>query len=89
VNTNFGVEFPKFAKKSDIYVRVDVLPNRVYKFDGSKWIEINKDQTTSYLFDEAYLNYLVEKIEKGEYDVELLSENEKIELEEYLQTKRK
>jgi hypothetical protein len=84
-NTNFGTEFPKFAKKSDIFVRVDVLPNKVFKFDGHKWIEINKENSDSYLYDEAYIRHLVSKIESGEYDVDLLSENEKAQIEEYLQ----
>lgn len=88
VNTNFGTSFPNFAKKGDIFVRVDSLPNRVFKFDSLKWIEINKEQTDSYLYDKEYLNYLVTKIERGEYDVELLSENEKAELEQYLQSKK-
>ena len=84
VNTNFGTMFPRIAKKGDVFVRVDMLPNRVFKFDGTKWIEINKNQTDSYLYDEAYIRYLVDKLDKGEYDIELLSENEKAQIEEYL-----
>jgi hypothetical protein len=84
-STNFGTEFPRFAKKSDIFVRVDVLPNKVFKFDGYKWIEINKENSDSYLYDEAYIRHLVSKIASGEYDVDLLSENEKEQIEEYLQ----
>jgi len=86
ISTNFGTEFPRFAKKSDIFVRVDVLPNRVFKFDGYKWIEINKESSDSYLYDEKYIHHLVSKIESGEYDVDLLSENEKAQIEEYLQS---
>ena len=82
--TSFGIEFPKFAKKGSVFVRVDLLPNKVYKFNGSKWIEINKELTDSYLYDEEYISYLVRKIETGEYDVELLSETEKEQIENYL-----
>ena len=85
-STNFGTAFPKFAKKSDIFVRVDILPNKVFKFDGYKWIEINKESSDSYLYDEKYIHHLVSKIESGEYDVDLLSENEKAQIEEYLQS---
>lgn len=84
-STNFGTEFPRFAKKADIFVRVDVLPNKVFKFDGYKWIEINKENSDSYLYDEAYIRHLVNKIASGEYDIGLLSENEKAQIEEYLQ----
>ena len=77
--------FPQFAAKGDVFVRVDTLPNRVYKFDGVRWIEINKDLSDSYLYDEEYLKHLVAKIESGEYDVELLSDNERSQIEDYLQ----
>lgn len=82
--TSFGIEFPKFARKGSIFVRVDLLPNKVYKFNGTKWVEINKELTDSYLYDEEYIKYLVDKIETGEYDVELLSEIEKEQIEDYL-----
>jgi hypothetical protein len=82
--TNFGIDFPKFAKKGDTFVRVDSLPNRVFKFSGTKWIEINKEQTSTYLYDEEYVRYLVNKIEVGEYDVELLTESEKSQIEDFL-----
>jgi hypothetical protein len=85
IKTNFGISFPSEADKGDIFVRVDMLPNRVYKFDGhGKWIEVNKDITDTYLHNQKYLQHLVNMIDKGQYDVELLSENEKAEIEEYL-----
>ena len=80
----FGTEFPNFATKGDIFVRVDVLPNRVFKFDGSKWIDIDKDLSTTYLYDEEYIKYLVSKLETGEYDIDLLTESEKEQIEDYL-----
>lgn len=84
-NTSFGIEFPKTAKKGDVFVRVDILPNKVFKFSGYKWIEINKESSDSYLYDEKYIKHLISKIESGEYDIELLSENENVQIEEYLQ----
>jgi hypothetical protein len=83
-NTGFGTEFPRLARKGDVFVRIDVLPNRVYKFDGNKWIETNKEVSQTYLYDDEYLRYLVTKIETGEYDVELLSDGEKTQIEEFL-----
>ena len=82
--SSFGTSFPKIAKNKDMYVRVDVMPNRVYRFDGSKWIETNKDLTSTYLYDQEYIKYIIDKLEKGEYDIELLSEQEKIHIGEYL-----
>jgi hypothetical protein len=89
VSTNFGTSFPKVANRGDLFVRVDMLPNRVYKFDGrSKWIEVNKDQTDSYLHDQKYVEYLVSMIEKGQYDLELLSDTEKEQISEYLSSNK-
>ena len=86
-NTGFGTSFPALAKKGDTFVRVDLLPNKVYKFDGGRWIQVNKDQTTSYVYDQAYIKYLVEQIDKGVYDIELLSDIERQQIEEYLTKK--
>lgn len=86
--TKFGSQFPKMSGKGDIFIRVDVLPNRLFKFDGIRWIEINKNNTNSYMYDQAYLEYLVKKIELGEYDVDLLSENEKQLIEQYLSNQK-
>jgi len=82
--TSFGTSFPSIASKGDTFVRVDTLPNKVYKFDGVRWITVNKEQSTSYLHDQQYIKYLVTKIEAGEYDIELLSDSEKQQIEEYL-----
>lgn len=86
INTNFGTQFPKISSKGDIFVRVDMLPNRVFKFDSSNWIEIAKTQSDSYLYDDSYIQYLITKIDSGEYDVDLLSENEKSQIETYLKS---
>ena len=83
-STNFGSQFPKIAAKGDIFVRVDVLPNRVFKFDGIKWIEQNKSNTQSYLYNKDYIEFLIEKINLGEYDLDTLNEEEKSEIETYL-----
>jgi hypothetical protein len=88
ITTNFGTKFPDTSGKGDVFVRVDVLPNRVFKFDGRKWIEINKEQSDSYLHDQKYIDYLVNKIEKGEYDPELLSDSEKEQIESYLKNQK-
>ena len=84
ISTNFGIKFPDVAIKGDIFVRVDSLPNRVYKYDSRKWIEVQKDQSDTYIHNQKYIKYLVDKIEKGEYDLDLLSETEKEQIELFL-----
>ena len=88
VSTNFGTVFPKYATRGDTFVRVDMLPNKVFKFDGkSNWIEVNKETSQSYLYDQEYIKHLIQKIDLGEYDVELLSDAEKEQIQDYLTKK--
>ena len=88
VDTNFGTQFPTLAHKGDVFVRVDALPNRVYKFDGKRWIEINKESTDTYLHDKEYIKYLINKLSSGEYDADLLSDSEREQIEEYLNNQK-
>lgn len=86
--TNFGTQFPKFATKGDTFIRIDVTPNRVFRFDGKRWFEISKDAVDSYLQDDNYIQFLISKIDKGEYDIETLSEKEREQIESYLKSSK-
>jgi hypothetical protein len=83
-NTSFGTEFPKYAVMGDVFVRVDILPNRVYKFVRDKWIEMSKENSDTYLHNDAYINYLIEKIGSGEVDPEMLTATEQDMVEQYI-----
>jgi len=88
VNSGFGPKFPDVAEKGDIFTRVDVLPNKVYKYDGKNWIVINKETSNTYLYNTKYLEYLIQMIENGQYDPELLSENERTQIEDYIKIQK-
>lgn len=75
--SGFGIDWPKDPQKGDSFLRVDIMPSQLYKFNGKKWIEVDKDLTDNYAYDEAYIDYLIEKIEQGEYDPELLTYTER------------
>ena len=85
--SGFGSEFPADAAKGDSFVRVDRLPNEVYKHNGNAWILVDKSRTDNYTYNEAYVDYLIAKIDTGEYDIELLSDNEREQISQRLQTK--
>jgi hypothetical protein len=86
VNSNFGTRFPEIAIRGDIFTRVDTLPNKVFKFDGNRWIEVNKENSSAYLFNTKYVEYLISAIDNGQYDPELLSDEERSQIEDYLKT---
>jgi hypothetical protein len=85
--SGFGSEFPVDAAKGDSFVRVDRLPNEVYKHNGKAWILVDKSRTDNYTYNEAYIDYLIAKIDTGEYDIDLLSDNEHEQISQRLQTK--
>jgi hypothetical protein len=88
VSSGFGPKFPDSADKGDVFTRVDVLPNKVYKYDGKNWIEIAKTSSNTYLYNSKYIEYLIEMLGKGEYDPELLSDNERAQIEDYLKIQK-
>ena len=88
VNSGFGPKFPDSADKGDVFTRVDVLPNKVYKYDGQNWIEIAKTSSNTYLYNSKYIEYLIEMLGKGEYDPELLSDNERAQIEDYIKIQK-
>lgn len=88
VSSGFGPKFPDSADKGDVFTRVDVLPNKVYKYDGRNWIEIAKTSSNTYLYNSKYIEYLIEMLGKGEYDPELLSDNERTQIEDYIKIQK-
>jgi hypothetical protein len=86
-NTSFGSEFPGNPEKGDVYLRVDYLPNRLFKFNGSKWIEVDKTQTDLYAYDELYIQHLITEIDAGRYDVDSLTDLEREQIQQQLNKK--
>jgi hypothetical protein len=85
-STGFGISFPEQARKGDTFVRVDQLPNMVYKFNGSDWIIVDKNLSDNYTYDAAYIDHLITKLESGEYDPEYLSDVEREQIAERLKS---
>ena len=73
----FGIVFPLDAVKGDQFLRVDSLPSVLYKFNGSKWIMVDKNISDQYAFDHAYIDHLITKLDSGEYDPDLLNDVER------------
>jgi ElaB/YqjD/DUF883 family membrane-anchored ribosome-binding protein len=83
IGDGFGTTFPLIAESGNIFVKTDSIPNKVFKFNGRKWIEIQKDTTSSYL-TEKYVEFLINKISSGEYDIELLTDVEQDTIQNYM-----
>jgi len=83
-SVDFGIAFPVNPAKGDAYIRVDYLPSRLFKWNGDKWIEVDKDTTDSFTYNDNYIDHLIAKISSGEYDPELLNDNEREQIEQRL-----
>jgi hypothetical protein len=62
-----------------------MLPTVLYKYNGKKWIEVDKDLSDSYAYDDAYIDFLIAKLESGEYDAEMLTYSEREQIAARLQ----
>jgi hypothetical protein len=81
---DFGSEFPTHPNKGDMYLRVDVIPSVLFKWNGFKWIEISRASTDRYANNLDYIKFALSKIESGEYTLDMLAPNEQDQLEKYL-----
>jgi len=83
-HSDFGNTFPTNPEKGDTYLRTDYLPNRLFKFNDYKWIEVDKDNIDVYAYEEEYIKHLINEIAEGRYDVDSLSDLERSKIEEFL-----
>jgi hypothetical protein len=83
-DANFGTEFPENPKKGDVFLRVDFLPTRLFKWNNNKWIEIDKSSNDRLAYNSAYIEHLIEKIRSGEYDIDDVNDAERAEIEQFL-----
>jgi len=88
VNAGFGTQFPVSPVKGDMFLRVDYLPSKLYKWNDKKWIEVDKERTDSFAYNEQYIKHLIDKIDSGEYDVDMLSAAEQEQISRYLNNGR-
>ncbi len=38
-----GISFPQNNEKGDYFLRTDFMPNRLFRFDGAKWVKMYDD----------------------------------------------
>ena len=88
VMRGFGSQWPDNPNKGDMFLRVDRLPSALYKYNGKNWMEIDKNLSDQYSYDTAYIDHLIDKIDSGEYDPDLLTEAEVEQIQHRFQTRQ-
>jgi hypothetical protein len=82
--TTWGRSQPAQGNKGDFWIDVGQVPTRLYKHNGDAWIAVDKNLTDQYVYNSEYIQYLIEQIDQGQYDPDLLTESEKREIETQL-----
>lgn len=80
-DVRFGNQWPENAAKGAMFLNTTHYPTKLFKYNGSKWIEVDKNLSDNYVYNDAYINYLMDKISTGEYDIDMLSDAERIQIE--------
>lgn len=82
-DVSFGTEFPQ-ANKGDVFVRVDFMPNKIFRNTGERWIEIPKTYTQIYLDSNEYIAYLSKELAMKRMEIEDLTLEEQEEVAKYI-----
>jgi len=63
-----------------LFVRVDALPNKLYRWTGTNWMQLDKETTDTYL-NEDYIKHLAWLVRQGHTDLDDLTNQEQQEVE--------
>lgn len=88
-DVTFGNYFPTQALKGDMFLATNGMPTQLFKFNGDRWIQVDKEQTDSYTYNPAYIDFLIDRLSSGQYDADLLTESEKSKIEAKLRPEGK
>jgi hypothetical protein len=84
---SFGSTWPVNPTKGQLFLKVDTLPNKLYKWNGKKWIEIDIARIEDTLaYDVDYIKWLVNEIKHGRREYEELSDIEQSQIKSYIRT---
>ena len=84
-STTFGTEFPMNPKAGDVFLRLDMWPNHLYKFNGFKWITVDKNQSIAYTYEKPLIKMWARKLNAGEIDWDDLTPAEQDAVAPYLE----
>ena len=81
---DFGTVFPENPRRGDLFVYTGEIPTKLFKFNDRIWIVVDKEKTDVYSHNDAYVDFLIQSISRGEYDPDLLTQAERAEIESRL-----
>jgi hypothetical protein len=83
-SVTFGLEFPQNPTKGEMFLQISTLPSKLFKFNGNRWISIDKSITDLYTYNEEYLQYIIDSLDKGLIGLDDLTVGEQEQITQYL-----
>lgn len=83
----FGVDMPANPKNGQMFLKLDTIPSQLYKYNGNKWMMVDKDQNSSYANNQKVIVMLLEKLTSGEMEWDDLTSGEQEAVGPYLERK--
>jgi len=80
---SFGEHLPVDPHKGQLHTLTNVYPHELKKWNGNKWISVDKEGTSTYLTSD-YIKHLVDQLARNTHDVDDLSVDEKEAVSKYL-----
>jgi Inner membrane complex protein len=82
-SATFGTAWPINPVKGDLFLKVDTKPNKLFKWNGRKWIEIDRHRVNdSLVYDVSYIDYVIDQVRRGHREYEDLSDIERAQIME-------
>ena len=82
---SFGTTWPAQPSKGQLFLKVDILPNKLYKWNSRKWIEVDIDRVDDTLvYDKEYIKYLLMEVKHGRREYDELTEIEQSQIKGYI-----
>lgn len=88
VSATFGVTFPANPEEGDMFLRMDYIPSKLFKWSGNDWISVDKSGRDIYAYDTDYIRTLIRLVESGECDIDDLSDIEQAEMAKLLEQEK-
>jgi hypothetical protein len=77
----FGISFPVDNVEGDYFLRTDFLPNRMFRYDGTRWIKVNDDirmTLSNTLERQTYKTTFINNTKSSEIDGETVEERQSL-----------
>lgn len=77
----FGIQFPRNNIEGDYFLRTDFLPNRMFRYDGQRWVKVSDDirmSLSNTLERQTYKTSFINNTKTSQIDGEIVEERQSL-----------